>query len=76
MFELSKDYNENGMWAYSQLQQKEFSNEQYGFRSTKHQTFVGTGFFDAIQNTITQGKASTTAMDGSTEEEQFEDSKS
>ena len=71
MFELSKDYNENGMWAYSKLQQKEFSNEQHGFRSAKHQTFVGTGFFDAIQNTITQGKASTTAMEGSTEEEQF-----
>ena len=71
MFELSKAYKEDGMWAYSQLQQKEFANEKYGFRSAKHQAFVGTGYFDAIQNTITQGNASTTAMQGSTEEEQF-----
>ena len=71
MFELSKAYKEDGMWAYSQLQQKEFANEKYGFRSAKHQAFVGTGYFDAIQNTITQGSASTTAMQGSTEEEQF-----
>jgi len=59
------------MWAYSQLQQKEFANEIHGFRSAKHQAFVGTGYFDAVQNTITQGQASTTAMKGSTEEEQF-----
>ena len=71
MFELSKAYKENGMWAYSQLQQKEFANEIHGFRATKHQAFVGTGYFDAVQNTITQGQASTTAMKGSTEEEQF-----
>jgi len=71
MFELSKAYKEDGMWAYSKLQQKEFANEKYGFRSAKHQAFVGTGYFDAIQNTITQGNVSTTAMQGSTEEEQF-----
>ncbi len=71
MFELSKAYKQNGMWAYSELQQKEFTNEKYGFRSAKHQAFVGTGYFDAVQNTITQGQASTTAMKGSTEEEQF-----
>ena len=71
MFELSKAYKEEGMWAYSQLQQKEFDNEEHGFRAAKHQAFVGTGYFDAIQNTITQGQASTTAMKGSTEEDQF-----
>jgi isocitrate lyase len=71
MFELSKAYKEEGMWAYSKFQQKEFSNEEYGFRATKHQAFVGTGYFDAVQNTITQGHASTTAMKGSTEEDQF-----
>ena len=71
MFELSKAYKEDGMWAYSQLQQKEFANEKFGFRAAKHQAFVGTGYFDAIQNTITQGRASTTAMQGSTEEDQF-----
>jgi isocitrate lyase len=71
MFELSKAYKEDGMWAYSQLQQREFANEKFGFRAAKHQAFVGTGYFDAIQNTITQGRASTTAMQGSTEEDQF-----
>tara|TARA_B100000401_G_scaffold351234_1_gene248832 strand:- start:216 stop:1505 length:1290 start_codon:yes stop_codon:yes gene_type:complete len=71
MFELSKAYKENGMFAYSQMQQKEFANEENGFRAAKHQAFVGTGYFDAVQNVITQGKASTTAMDDSTETEQF-----
>jgi len=71
MFELSKAYKEDGMWAYSQLQQREFANEKFGFRAAQHQAFVGTGYFDAIQNTITQGRASTTAMQGSTEEDQF-----
>ena len=59
------------MWAYSRLQHIEFYNDVIGFRSAKHQAFVGTGYFDAIQNTITQGQASTTAMKGSTEEDQF-----
>ena len=71
MFELSKAYKEDGMWAYSQLQQKEFANEKFGFRAAKHQAFVGTGYFDSVQNTIAQGQASTTAMVGSTEEDQF-----
>ena len=71
MFELSRAYKENGMFAYSEMQQKEISNEVNGFRATKHQSFVGTGYFDAIQNTITQGNVSTKAMEGSTEEEQF-----
>ena len=73
MFELSKDYLENGMFAYSNMQQKEFANEKHGFRSAKHQGFVGTGYFDKVQNTIMQGKSSTTAMIGSTEEEQFKE---
>jgi len=53
------------------MQQKEFANEADGFRAAKHQSFVGTGYFDAVQNIITQGKASITAMDDSTEAEQF-----
>ena len=73
MFELSKDYLKNGMFAYSNMQQKEFANEKHGFRSAKHQGFVGTGYFDKVQNTIMQGKSSTTAMTGSTEEEQFKE---
>ena len=71
MFELSRDYLKNGMFAYSNMQEKEFANEKHGFRSAKHQGFVGTGYFDKVQNAIMQGKSSTTAMSGSTEEEQF-----
>jgi isocitrate lyase len=71
MFNLCKAYKEDGMYAYSQLQQKEFADEQYGFRAVKHQSFVGAGYFDAVQNTIMHGLSSTTALSGSTEEEQF-----
>ncbi|MDE0743756.1 MAG: isocitrate lyase [Woeseiaceae bacterium] len=71
MFNLSRAYKENGMYAYSQLQEQEFEDEKYGFRAAKHQSFVGAGYFDAVQNTIMAGQSSTTAMDGSTEEEQF-----
>ena len=73
MFTLSKNYLKEGMLAYSNMQEKEFESEKDGFRSTKHQGFVGTGYFDAIQNTIMQGKTDTVAMKGSTEEEQFEE---
>ncbi|MBD0400674.1 isocitrate lyase [Flammeovirga sp. EKP202] len=71
MFELAKAYKERGMAGYSQLQEKEFSLQTDGFRAVKHQAFVGTTYFDAIQNTVTAGTASTTAMEGSTETAQF-----
>jgi len=71
MFNLSRAYKADGMYAYSQLQQREFADEKHGFRAAKHQSFVGAGYFDAVQNTIMSGSSSTTAMDGSTEEEQF-----
>lgn len=71
MFRLSRAYKAEGMYAYSKLQEQEFSDEQYGFRAAKHQSFVGAGYFDAVQNTIMAGLSSTTAMSGSTEEEQF-----
>ena len=71
MFKLSRAYRENGMYAYSQLQQQEFADEQHGFRAAKHQSFVGAGYFDAVQNTVMDGLSSTTALTGSTEEEQF-----
>ncbi len=73
MFELSRAYAAEGMYAYSQMQQREFAQEANGFRATKHQAFVGTGYFDAIQTVVTSGTASTTALTGSTEEEQFKD---
>ena len=71
MFKLSRAYKENGMYAYSKLQEQEFEDEKHGFRAAKHQSFVGAGYFDAVQNTIMSGQSSTSAMDGSTEEEQF-----
>ena len=71
MFRLSRAYKKDGMFAYSTLQEREFADEADGFRAAKHQSFVGAGYFDAVQNTITSGLSSTTAMDGSTEEEQF-----
>jgi len=71
MFRLSRAYKAEGMYAYSLLQQREFADEQHGFRAAKHQSFVGAGYFDAVQNTIMHGLSSTTALDGSTEEEQF-----
>ena len=73
MFTLSKHYLETGMLAYSNMQEKEFENEKFGLRCAKHQGFVGTGYFDKVQNTITQGKSATVAMKGSTEEEQFKE---
>jgi isocitrate lyase len=71
MFRLSRAYKAEGMYAYSLLQQREFADEQHGFRAAKHQSFVGAGYFDVVQNTIMHGMSSTTALDGSTEEEQF-----
>jgi hypothetical protein len=60
------------MTAYSRLQEKEFAREaQYGYQAVKHQRFVGTGYFDAVTQVIAGGKASTTALNGSTEQEQF-----
>ncbi len=71
MFKLSRAYNADGMYAYSKLQEEEFADEQHGFRAARHQAFVGAGYFDAVQNIIMAGQSSTTAMQGSTEEEQF-----
>lgn len=71
MFELSKAYMERGMAGFSELQQREFALEAQGFKAVKHQAFVGTGYFDAVQNVVQQGNSSTVALKGSTETEQF-----
>ncbi|MDU0371088.1 isocitrate lyase [Hymenobacter endophyticus] len=71
MFELATAYQERGMAGYSELQQREFALQQQGFRAVKHQAFVGTGYFDAVQNLVTSGQTSTGALVGSTEEAQF-----
>jgi isocitrate lyase len=72
MFELALAYKQRGMAGYSQLQVKEFALQSAeGFKAVRHQAFVGTGYFDAVQEVITNGQASTTALKNSTEEEQF-----
>jgi len=71
IFELAEQYKSKGMTAYSIIQQQEFAREKDGYTSVKHQREVGTSYFDAVSNTISSGKSSTTAMDGSTESEQF-----
>ncbi len=74
MFNLALGYRDKGMAAYVQLQEEEFSQERTnGYRAVKHQKFVGTGFFDKLMTTISSGRSSVTALDGSTEEEQFEE---
>jgi isocitrate lyase len=71
MFELARGYKDRGMAAYSELQQAEFASEPYGYTATKHQREVGTGYFDEVAQAIAGGAASTTALTGSTEAEQF-----
>jgi isocitrate lyase len=71
IFELAEQYKSDGMSAYSKIQEKEFAREKDGYTSVKHQREVGTSYFDAVSNTISAGKSSTTAMEGSTESEQF-----
>src|ERR1700693_1250327 len=76
MFELARHYKETGMAAYSGLQEKEFASERdHGYQAVKHQRFVGTGYFDQVQQVISGGMTSTTALEGSTEAEQFSSGK-
>jgi isocitrate lyase len=70
-FQLARGYAETGMTAYADLQEAEFRAREQGFRAVEHQAFVGTAYFDAVQEAITGGQASTLAMHGSTEAEQF-----
>jgi len=71
MFELAYGYARNNMTAFVELQQKEFAAAQKGFTAVKHQREVGTGYFDEITQVVSGGTASTTALHGSTEDEQF-----
>ena len=72
MFELAREYARTGMAAYSRLQEREFAlAASDGYSAIKHQRFVGTGYFDAVQNTIAGGEAVTAALAGSTETDQF-----
>jgi isocitrate lyase len=75
MFELAHGYARHGMSAFVELQQKEFAAAEKGFTAVKHQREVGTSYFDEITTIVTGGSASTTALHGSTEDEQFFDDK-
>jgi isocitrate lyase len=71
MFKLARGYRDNGMAAYAELQEAEFAAEAEGYTATKHQREVGTGYFDEVAQLIAGGESSTTALHGSTEQEQF-----
>ena len=71
MFTLARDYKTTGMTAYAKIQNAEFESAKYGYSAIKHQSFVGTQYFDEISTIITQGKTHTTALSGSTEKHQF-----
>jgi isocitrate lyase len=71
MFELALAYKKRGMAGYSELQEREFALQKEGFKAVKHQNFVGTSYFDEVQNTVTAGLSSTIAMKDSTETAQF-----
>ncbi|MFN7214082.1 MAG: isocitrate lyase, partial [Lysobacteraceae bacterium] len=71
MFDLAHGYARRQMSAFVELQEREFAAAERGFTAVKHQREVGTGYFDAVTQTIQSGQSSTTAMRGSTEEEQF-----
>ena len=76
MYELARNYKAHGMTAYCGLQDQEFASEkESGYEAVKHQRFVGTGYFDSVQQVITSGTASTTALAGSTEAAQFNEQK-
>ena len=72
MFELASEFRDRGMLAYSELQQAEFASEKSGYSATRHQREVGAGYFDLVSETAGGGKSSTTALDDSTETDQFE----
>ena len=71
-FDLAQAYKETGMTAYVDLQRNEFNKEDQGYTATRHQQEVGTGYFDQVLMTVTQGQSATTALRDSTESEQFQ----
>jgi isocitrate lyase len=73
MFELAQGYKRSQMSAYVELQEAEFAAESRGYTATRHQREVGTGYFDAVTQTVASGASSITALSGSTEAEQFDE---
>ena len=75
MFNLAYGYARNQMSAFVELQEAEFAAAEKGFTAVKHQREVGTGYFDGVTQAVQHGQSSTTALAGSTEDEQFFDTK-
>ena len=71
MFELARAYHDDDMTGYVELQTREFALEGEGYTATRHQREVGAGYFDDVASVISGGHASTLALKGSTEEDQF-----
>jgi isocitrate lyase len=72
MFNLAHGYARRNMSAFVELQEAEFAAADKGFTAVRHQREVGTGYFDSVTQAIQGGTSSTTALTGSTEEEQFQ----
>ncbi len=72
MFELARAYAAEGMPAYVRLQEREFAGEAFGYTATRHQREVGTGYFDDVLKALTGGSSVTAALEGSTEQAQFQ----
>jgi isocitrate lyase len=72
MFTLALDFKKRGMAAYADLQEAEFAAEADGYEAVRHQQFVGAGYFDQVTRAVTRDASSTLALEGSTEEEQFQ----
>jgi len=70
MFDLAYSYARDGMTAYVDLQQAEFSATERGYTAVKHQREVGTGYFDLVSSAL-KPNSDTLALVGSTEAEQF-----
>jgi isocitrate lyase len=75
MYHLAHGYARSQMTAFVELQEAEFAAADRGFTAVKHQREVGTSYFDAVTQTVQHGQSSTTALAGSTEDEQFFDKK-
>ena len=71
MFDLARKYKDYSMLAYSEFQDEEFAAEHFGYTAIKHQREVGTGYFDAVKDIISDGESSTMALEESTEKDQF-----
>ena len=66
MFDLAVSYRDRGMTVYAELQEREFQLERaHGSRAIGHPSFVGAGYFDALQDIVSGDQTATTELSGS-----------